>query len=171
MNCPERGSMNFSEKIKEILKKCWGLYPLALVLLCTAMVMAVERMTGDSLRYIPSMILTWMQVGSVGIALLWANVRIIKSDFFATFLKFITPVLCCIFFGFVVFCNVILMPFSYRQEYTIVHNGTKMVASVDDYLHVSISYYEYKNPLFYGEYIHHQRISYWNKEDIWLDFP
>ena len=97
MNWPERGSMNFSEKIKEILKKCWGLYPLALVLLCTAMVTAIERTTGDTLRYIPSMILTWMQVGSVGIALLWANIRIIKSDFFATFLKFITPVLCCIF--------------------------------------------------------------------------
>lgn len=40
--------------------------------------------------------------------------------------------------------------FQYRQEHIVVHNGVRMVASVNSFLQETVSYYEYKNIFFRG---------------------
>lgn len=60
--------MNWREKVEEILKKCWGLLPLLVVLICVALVKAIEALTGDTLRSVPSLILMGFGICSVAVA-------------------------------------------------------------------------------------------------------
>lgn len=147
--------MERREKIKEVLKKCWGLYPLLFVLLCVAIVAAIEKITGDTLRSVPRMVLMCMGVCSIGVAFLWADIRIIfkkfRVRFLGVFLKIVIPILSLLLFIYICFLNQFLMVFSYCPEHIVLYNGTKMVASVDSFLDVDVNYYQYKNALFYGK--------------------
>lgn len=147
--------MKRKEKIKEILQKIWGLLPILFVLLCVALVAAIQAVTGDTLRSIPRVVLICLGVCSFGIALLWANIRLIFADIpfrvLSIFLKFATPVLSFVLLCYVVLGSVVFVAFSYCPEHVVMYRGEKMVASVNSFVDVWVDYYQYKNPLFYGK--------------------
>lgn len=163
MKCPKRES-----KRKEILQKSWGLYPLILVLLCAIVVAMIEEATGDTLRRIPRMAFIYMGIGSVGIALLWVNIRIISKSFrlriWGAGLKIAIPVLSCLLFLSVAFVSQVSMALSDSPEDVVVYNGIKVVSSIEDSSHaengsdVYINYYQYKNELFYGKLLYRERL-------------
>lgn len=148
-------SMSRKEKMKEILKMCWGLYPILFVLLCVALVAAIQALTGDTLRSIPRIVLMCMGICSIGIALLWANIRLIFANIpvpvLGTLLKIVTPILSCVLVVYMGFISMVVMAFSYCPEHVVMYRGTKMVASVNSFLDINVYYYRYKNALFYGE--------------------
>ncbi len=166
MKCPKCGN-----EMKEILKKSWGLYPLIIVLLCVVIVVVIEKVTGDTLRSIPRLTLIYMGIGSIGIALLWINIRIIFKSFKLRILgvmtKVMTPVLSCVLFLSISLANQVAMALSYSPEDVVLYNGTKVVTSIDDdsnaeegsdIYDVYINYYQYKNALFYGELLYRERL-------------
>lgn len=67
--------MSWREKVEEIRKKYWGLLPLLVVLICVALVKAIQALTGDTLRSVPSLILMGFGICSVAVALVWASVN------------------------------------------------------------------------------------------------
>lgn len=147
--------MSWREKIEEILKKCWGLLPLLVVLICVALVKAIQALTGDTLRSVPSLILMGFGICSVAVALLWANIRLIFADIplrvLGVLLKITIPILSCVLVVYLGAISVVLMVFSYCPEHVVMYRGEKMVASVNSFLEINVYYYQYKNPLFYGE--------------------
>lgn len=149
--------MNRKEKLKEILRWGWGLLPLSFVLLCVALVAAIQAVTGDTLRSVPRMVLLCMGVCSFGVALLWANIRLIFADIplrvLSVLLKFATPVLSFVLLCYVVLGTVVFVAFSYCPEHVVMYRGTKAVASVNSFVDIWVDYYEYKNPLFYGRHL------------------
>ena len=99
------------------MRRGWGLLPLAFVLLCVALVAAIQAVTGDTLRSVPRMVLVCMGVCSFGVALLWANIRLIFADIplrvLSVLLKFATPVLSFVLFCYIVLGTVVFVAFSY----------------------------------------------------------
>lgn len=106
--------MNWREKVEEILKKCWGLLPLLVVLICVALVKAIEALNGDTLRSVPSLILMGFGICSVAVALLWANIRLIFAGIplrvLGVLLKITIPILSCVLVVYLGAMSVVVMP-------------------------------------------------------------
>lgn len=148
--------MDRNERIKGLLKRCWGLYPLAFVLVCAAVVAVIQSMTGDTLRRVPRIALIEMGIVCFGIVLLWISVRVIRKQFrryrLGGLLKVITPILAVLVFACVCFASQIALELGDTPEEIVMHHGTKAVACVDDSNpdEIYMNYYQYENVLFYG---------------------
>lgn len=147
--------MDREEKIEEMLRKFWGLLPLLVVLLYVALVAAIQALTGDTLRSVPRMVLTCMGLCSIVVALLWANIQLLRAEIpirlLGILLKIAVPILSCVLVVYMMGIGVLSLVFSYRPEHVVMYRGEKMVASVNSFVDVWVDYYQYKNPLFYGK--------------------
>lgn len=147
--------MNGKERFLQILRKFWGLVPLLIVLLCVGLVAAIQALTGDTLRSVPRMVLMGLGICSFCVALLWANIRLIFAEIpvpvLSPLLKIVTPILSCVFVVYLGIMSMVVMVFSYCPEHVVMYRGTKMVASVNSFVDINVTYYRYKNALFYGE--------------------
>lgn len=148
--------MDQNERIKGLLKRCWGIYPLLVVLLCVATVAVIQTLTGDTLRRVPRIALIEMGIVCFGVVLLWISVRVISKSFKLRFLgavlKIVTPILAVLVFVCVCFASQMALALGDTPEEIVMHQGTKAVAWVDDSdpHEVYMNYYQYKNVLFYG---------------------
>lgn len=147
--------MAWKETIKAIITKFWGLVPLLVVLLCVGLVAAIQALTGDTLRSVPRTVLMGLGMCSIAVALLWANIRLIFAEIpvpvLSPILKIVTPILSCVFVVYLGIVSMVVMVFSYCPEHVVMYRGTKMVASVNSFVDINVTYYRYKNALFYGE--------------------
>lgn len=147
--------MSGKERFCQILRMFWGLVPLLVVLLCVGLVSAIQALTGDTLRSVPRMVLMGLGICSFCVALLWANIRLIFAEIpvpvLSPLLKIVTPILSCVFVVYLGIMSMVVMVFSYCPEHVVMYRGTKMVASVNSYVDINVTYYRYKNALFYGE--------------------
>ncbi len=147
--------------MRKTLKFFWGVIPVAFLLLCVIVIFATETVLGCKLRNIPRTILLFADVGSLGILLLWANLKyhdfVKKSD--KSISRIIAPIF--IIFSIIVFEVVFwaicfFVAFTYNPEHIVVHNNIKMVAIVRSYLKEQVDYHQYKNPFFYGKLLGHE---------------
>lgn len=151
----EGGNMHAKEKVIAVLQWCWGLVPLLVVLLCVALVAAIQALTGCTLRSVPRMVLMGMGVCSIGVALLWANFRLIFAYIpfrvFGVLVKIAALILSGVLMFYVCLMSFAVMVFFYCPEHVVMYRGTKTVASVDSFLEIYVTYYQYENALFYGK--------------------
>lgn len=156
--------MDRNERIKGRLKGCWGLYPLAFVLVCAAVVAVIQAVTGDTLRRVPRIALMEMGLVSFGIVLLWISVGVIRRPVgrgrLGGLWKVITPILAVCVFVCVCFASQIALALGDTPEELVVYQGTKAVACVDDSdpHEIYMNYYQYKNVLFYGELLDREHL-------------
>lgn len=147
--------------MKKIIKSCWGCVPFAIFLLCIFLVAIVQTTSDNTLRILPRNLLICFGIGSLGILLLWGNLKFSAFCEYIdkTVLRFISALAKALsIFGFalLVLISLFYMGLSHRPEHIVTRNGIKMVASVNSFLDVKVYYYQYKNWLFYGRQLGHE---------------
>ena len=141
--------------MKKTLKLCWGCIPFVLFLLLFASVIVIQTYTGDTLRILPCNILLCIGVASFGCLLWWGNTRLQsiykkagKTNFAVVCVKIISVSL---FAVLILICMFITLLLTQRPEHIVTRNGIKLVGSVNSFLDEYVTYYQYKNWLFYGQ--------------------
>lgn len=142
--------------MKKTVKFVWGCVPVIFFLICVASVVIVQETTGDTLRIVPRNVLMCIGGGSLGIFLLWGNIkytafskRLGKSVFHIA--EIIIKIFSISIFLIFVFGILFVMGYTHQPEHVVTRNGIKMVASVHSFLDECVYYYQYKNPFFYGK--------------------
>lgn len=163
----KKGGRTMQNRIRtaflHICKRFWGCVPLAVLLLCGAVVCIVEKGTDWTLRTVPREILCVLGAIGIVIFLLFINLRLYaytekrgNKPFLLCLVRNIihlASIAGVLVFGFYFF---VFMVFAHTPEHVVEKNGIKMVASVNSFLDKNVDYYQYKNPLFYGKHLGHE---------------
>ena len=137
-----------------IWKKYWGPILSGVCLILSALVLCVEATTDMALRNGPEMALRWMDFLSGLAMVFWAGSRILSMKRLEQFRgRQVLKDILFLVFGFaaavIVGVGVFLSVFTYQAERVVERNGIRMVAVENNY-QKTVTYYEYKNPLFRG---------------------
>lgn len=141
--------------ISEKCKKFWGAVPILFFLTLKIIISLIEVSTDSVLRSIPQMILSWFGGISIGILIFWTGRSLLwkNKGQVSVFIRILRRLLSILFFAVIGVSSGIgffVSVFFYSPEHVVVHNGIRMVASVNSFLQETVSYYEYKGILFHG---------------------
>ena len=145
----------------KIIKLVWGVLPFIFVSLCVVLVTMFERITGDTLRILFRNLLILLWVISFGVVLFWGQLRFNAfrqkaeeekaNRIVLGALSILLNVLSALVMGCLILGGVIFAILSHKTEYVTVRNNIKLVACIDYFSGVTVNYYQYKNPFFYGK--------------------
>ena len=145
----------------KIIKLVWGVLPFIFVSLCVVLVTMFERITGDTLRILSRNLLILLWVISFGVVLFWGQLRFNAfrqkaeeekaNRIMLGALSILLNVLSALVMGCLILGGVIFAILSHKTEYVTVRNNIKLVACIDYFSGVTVNYYQYKNPFFYGK--------------------
>ena len=151
----------------KIIRLVWGVLPVAIVSLCWIFISVIERITGDTLRNFYRNLLIFLWITSFGIVLLWGKLKFnafrqkVDAEKANRIVFSAISILINVLSAFVMGCLILGGAFfavlSYRAERITVRNDIKLVACVDYFSGVTVDYYQYKNPLFYGKRLGFER--------------
>lgn len=151
----------------KIIRFVWGVLPVAIVSLCWIFISVIERITGDTLRNFYRNLLIFLWITSFGIVLLWGKLKFnafrqkVDAEKANRIVFSAISILINVLSAFVMGCLILGGAFfavlSYRAERITVRNDIKLVACVDYFSGVTVDYYQYKNPLFYGKRLGFER--------------
>lgn len=145
----------------KIIKLVWGVLPFIFVSLCVVLITMFERITGNTLRILSRNLLILLWVISFGVVLFWGQLRFNafrqKAEEEKTnrivlgALSILLNVLSAFVMGCLILGGVFFAILSHKTEHVTVRNNIKLVACVDYFSGVTVNYYQYKNPFFYGK--------------------
>ena len=145
----------------KIIRLVWGVLPFIFVSLCVVLVTMFERITGDTLRILSRNLLILLWVISFGVVLFWGQLRFNAfrqkaeeekaNRIMLGALSILLNVLSALVMGCLILGGVIFAILSHKTEYVTVRNNIKLVACIDYFSGVTVNYYQYKNPFFYGK--------------------
>lgn len=151
----------------KIIKLVWGVLPFIFVSLCVVLVTMFERITGDTLRILSRNLLILLWVISFGVVLFWGQLRFNAfrqkaeeekaNRIMLGALSILLNVLSALVMGCLILGGVIFAILSHKTEYVTVRNNIKLVACIDYFSGVTVNYYQYKNPFFYGKRLGFER--------------
>ena len=145
----------------KIIKLVWGVLPFIFVSLCVVLITMFERITGDTLRILFRNLLILLWVISFGVVLFWGQLRFNAfrqkaeeekaNRIVLGALSILLNVLSAFVMGCLILGGVFFVILSHKTEHVTVRNNIKLVACVDYFSGVTVNYYQYKNPFFYGK--------------------
>ena len=145
----------------KIIKLVWGVLPFIFVSLCVVLITMFERITGNTLRILSRNLLILLWVISFGVVLFWGQLRFNAfrqkaeeekaNRIMLGALSILLNVLSALVMGCLILGGVIFAILSHKTEYVTVRNNIKLVACIDYFSGVTVNYYQYKNPFFYGK--------------------
>ena len=145
----------------KIIKLVWGVLPFIFVSLCVVLITMFERITGNTLRILSRNLLILLWVISFGVVLFWGQLRFNAfrqkaeeekaNRIVLGALSILLNVLSAFVMGCLILGGVFFVILSHKTEHVTVRNNIKLVACVDYFSGVTVNYYQYKNPFFYGK--------------------
>ena len=145
----------------KIIKLVWGVLPFIFVSLCVVLITMFERITGNTLRILSRNLLILLWIISFGVVLFWGQLRFNafrqKAEeekakrIVLGALSILLNVLSAFVMGCLILGGVFFVILSHKTEHVTVRNNIKLVACVDYFSGVTVNYYQYKNPFFYGK--------------------
>ena len=145
----------------KIIKLVWGVLPFIFVSLCVVLITMFERITGNTLRILSRNLLILLWVISFGVVLFWGQLRFNAfrqkaeeekaNRIVLDALSILLNVLSAFVMGCLILGGVFFVILSHKTEHVTVRNNIKLVACVDYFSGVTVNYYQYKNPFFYGK--------------------
>ena len=145
----------------KIIKLVWGVLQFIFVSLCVVLITMFERITGNTLRILSRNLLILLWIISFGVVLFWGQLRFNAfrqkaeeekaNRIVLDALSILLNVLSAFVMGCLILGGVFFVILSHKTEHVIVRNNIKLVACVDYFSGVTVNYYQYKNPFFYGK--------------------
>ena len=145
----------------KIIKLVWGVLPFIFVSLCVVLITMFERITGNTLRILSRNLLILLWIISFGVVLFWGQLRFNAfrqkaeeekaNRIVLGALSILLNVLSAFVMGCLILGGVFFVILSHKTEHVTVRNNIKLVACVDYFSGVTVNYYQYKNPFFYGK--------------------
>ena len=145
----------------KIIKLVWGVLPFIFVSLCVVLITMFERITGNTLRILSRNLLILLWIISFGVVLFWGQLRFNAfrqkaeeekaNRIVLDALSILLNVLSAFVMGCLILGGVFFVILSHKTEHVTVRNNIKLVACVDYFSGVTVNYYQYKNPFFYGK--------------------
>ena len=145
----------------KIIKLVWGVLPFIFVSLCVVLITMFERITGNTLRILSRNLLILLWIISFGVVLFWGQLRFNAfrqkaeeekaNRIVLGALSILLNILSAFVMGCLILGGVFFVILSHKTEHVTVRNNIKLVACVDYFSGVTVNYYQYKNPFFYGK--------------------
>ena len=145
----------------KLIRTVWGVIPVAIVSAFCFFLVASQKITGNTLRVLCRNWLIFLWITSFGVLLLWGKLRYnefrqrVEEEKDGGFMLGAVSVLINVLSAFIMSClilgGLIFAVLFHRIEHITVRNDIKLVACVDFFSGVTIDYYEYKGPFFFGK--------------------